>query len=63
MSRLTELVTVEKCSELYGLTQEAIRQLKKKGQWRQGIHWVKAPNGRIFIKLTAVDAWIQGTKA
>lgn len=63
MTASSQFVTIEKCAELYGLSQEAIRQYKKKGQWRQGIHWVKAPNGRIFIKLKAVDAWIEGKGA
>lgn len=55
-------VTIKKCSELTGLTEEAIRQLKKKGQWREEVHWTKGPNGRIFINLKAVDEWIQGKK-
>jgi len=58
-----QFVTIEKCAELYGLTVNAIRQYKKKGQWREKIHWIKAPNGRIFIRLKAVDAWIEGKGA
>jgi hypothetical protein len=57
------LVTIKKFSELTGLTEEAIRQYRKKGQWIEQIHWVKAPNGRIFIKVKAVFAWIQGKEA
>jgi hypothetical protein len=56
-------VTLKRCAELYGMTEEAIRQLIKKGQWRQRIHWEKAPNGRIFIKLAGVNAWIEGKEA
>lgn len=56
-------VTIDKCAELYGLTKEAIRQYKKKGQWREKIHWHKAPNGRIFINIKAVNAWIVGKEA
>ncbi|MGJ0485660.1 MAG: excisionase family protein [Methylomicrobium sp.] len=63
MSSGNQFVTIEKCAELYGLTQEAIRQYKKKGQWREKIHWRKAPNGRIFINIKAVDAWIEGKGA
>jgi len=58
-----QLVTIKKCADLYGLTEEAIRQYKKKGQWRERTHWIKAPNGRIFIRLKAVDAWIEGKEA
>jgi hypothetical protein len=58
MANQNDLVTIEKCSQITGLTEEAIRQLKKKGQWREKIHWHKAPNGRIFIDLKAVNQWI-----
>ena len=57
------LVTIKKFAELTGLTEEAIRQYKKKGQWREKIHWIKAPNGKIFIITKAAYAWIQGSEA
>ena len=57
------LVTIKKCAELTGLSEEAIRQYKKKGQWQNGIHWFQSENGRIFIKLKAVYSWMQGKKA
>lgn len=56
-------VTVKKCAELYGLTEDAIRQYMKQGKWRKKVHFEKAPNGRIFIKTQAVNAWIQGKEA
>lgn len=56
------LVTIKKFAELTGLTEEAIRQYMKKGQWLENIHWVKAPNGRIFIKTKAAYLWIQGAE-
>ncbi len=59
----SDLVTIERFAELTGLSPEAIRQYKKKGQWREKIHWIKAPNGRIFIKIKAAYAWIEGKEA
>ncbi|MFZ1852797.1 MAG: MerR family transcriptional regulator [Nitrosomonas sp.] len=56
------LVTIKKFAELTGLTEEAIRQYIKKGQWSENIHWVKAPNGRIFIKTKAAYLWMQGAE-
>lgn len=53
-------ISIQKCAELYGITEEAIRALKKKGDWREQTHWVKAPNGRIFINVKKVDEWIEG---
>lgn len=58
-----QYVTIEKFSELTGLSEDAIRQYKKKGQWREKIHWVKAPNGRILIIIKAAYAWIEGKEA
>jgi hypothetical protein len=63
MMDLAPLITVKKCAELYCLTENAIRQLMKKGQWRFKVHFEKAPNGRIFIRTHAVNAWIQGKEA
>lgn len=60
MISANDYVTIEKCSELIGLSSEAIRQYKKKGQWHEKIHWYKAPNGRIFINIKAVNSWITG---
>ena len=59
----SDLVTIERFAELTGLSPEAIRQYKKKGQWTEKIHWIKAPNGRIFIKIKAAYAWIEGKEA
>lgn len=63
MSQKPELVTIPKCADLLGLTSEAIRQYIKKGQWREKIEVERAPNGRIFIRLSAVYQWIEGKSA
>ncbi len=55
--------TLDKFSIESGMSKEAIRALKKKGQWREMIHWKKAPNGRIFINLIEVEKWIEGKPA
>jgi len=57
------LVTVKKCAELTGLSENAIRQYKKKGHWILGIHWFKSANGRIFICMKAANLWMQGKEA
>lgn len=53
-------VILEKFSNDSGMSKESIRALKKKGQWRDKIHWLKAPNGKIFINKVAAEKWIQG---
>lgn len=52
--------TIEKVSSEIGLSTESIRALKKRGIFREKIHWVKAPNGRIFINPDEVQKWIAG---
>ena len=51
--------TLEKFSQDSGMTKESIRALKKKGKWRERIHWIKK-NGRIFINKVEVEKWIEG---
>ncbi|WP_415906260.1 hypothetical protein ACMXYX_15840 [Neptuniibacter sp. QD72_48] len=55
--------TLDKFSEESGMTKESIRALKKKGIWREKLHWAKAENGRIFINVIAVERWIEGKPA
>jgi|CXWL01.1.fsa_nt_gi predicted site-specific integrase-resolvase len=54
------LVTIKKCAQMTGLSENAIRQYLKKGQWRIGIHWFKSENGRIFINMIAAYKWMEG---
>ncbi len=56
-------ITLKKLSELSGMTEESARSCKKNGYWRDGVHWRKAPNGRIFICVNAVEKWIEGCEA
>jgi hypothetical protein len=52
--------TIEKISEETGLSAESLRALKKRGIFREKLHWVKAPNGRIFLSYSAIQNWIAG---
>lgn len=55
-------VTVEKLSELVGLSREAIWAMKKKGQLREGVHWIKKGR-RLFIHLENFYRCLEGTEA
>jgi len=50
-------VTIRKFSELTGYTENAIRSKIKRGDWLQDQFWVKAPDGRILIDVTAYERW------
>lgn len=50
-------VTIEKASELLGLTRQAIYARIKRREWREGSEYVKRGQ-RVFINMPAVYAWI-----
>lgn len=54
-------VLESKAAEATGYTVQAIRCKRSEGVWLKGIHWDKAPDGRVIINLEAVDQWFQGT--
>jgi len=56
-------VLIKRIVEMLGYTDDAIRAKIKRGVWREGIHWRKAPDGRIFINLKAIQAWVEGKAA
>ena len=53
-------VLIKKLVELTGYTDDAIRAKIKRGVWREGEHYRKAPDGRILFNLMALEQWIQG---
>ncbi len=52
-------VLISKLVQLTGYTDDAIRAKIKRGIWLCGIHWVKAPDGRILFNLEALNKWIE----
>lgn len=53
-------VLIEKVIELIGYTDDAIRAKTKRGIWIKGIHWTKAPDGRLLFNMEAIYKWIEG---
>lgn len=53
-------VLINKVTELIGYTDDAIRAKIKRGVWLQNIHWKKAPDGRLFFNIQAIQKWIEG---
>ncbi len=51
-------VLINKVIELIGYTDDAIRAKIKKGVWLSGIHWKKAPDGRLVFNLEAIQKWL-----
>lgn len=53
-------VLISKVIELIGYTDDAIRSKISKGVWLCGIHWTKAPDGRLLFNMEAIQKWIEG---
>jgi hypothetical protein len=56
-------VRISKLAELTGYTVNAIRKKTRSGYWVEGVHWRKAPDGRLFFNTRAIEQWVQGNAA
>lgn len=52
-------VLIHKVIDLIGYTDDAIRSKIQKGVWLSGVHWTKAPDGRLMFNLEAIQRWIE----
>ena len=52
-------VLINKVIELIGYSDDAIRAKIKKGVWRCGVHWKKAPDGRLVFNIEAIQRWLE----
>lgn len=42
-----------------GYTEDAIRSKIRKGVWRESVHYLKAPDGRILFDREAIEKWVE----
>jgi hypothetical protein len=56
-------VTIAKAAELTGYTEDAIRTKIKRGDWLEGVVWIKAPDGRNLIDLEGYETWATGARS
>ena len=52
-------VLISKVIDLLGYTDDAIRAKRSRGVWLENTHWKKAPDGRLFFNLEAIQKWIE----
>lgn len=57
---IAKWVLIYKITDLFGYTDDAIRKKIATGVWLSGIHWKKAPDGRIFCNTEGIQKWIEG---
>ncbi len=42
-----------------GYSPDAVQKKIKRGEWREGIHFRRAPDGHILMDLRAYNAWVE----
>lgn len=57
---MLKYLTIRKFSVESGYTEEAIRSKIKRGEWLEGVHWKKAPDGRVLMNPEAYEQWVEG---
>jgi hypothetical protein len=55
-------VLIPKFADHTGYTPKAIRRKMEAGVWRENVHYIKAPDGRISFSLEAHSRWVEGAK-
>ncbi|QSR37038.1 putative phage excisionase [Marinobacterium iners] len=55
-------VTKKKLAELTGYTVAAIETKVRDGVWREGVIYVKSPDGRLHFNLEEYENWVQSGK-
>ena len=51
-------VKLKKYCDISGDTKDAVNAKRKVGKWAEGIHWRKAPDGKIWINTEEVERWV-----
>lgn len=59
ISRPVRFVTKKKLSEITGYTSAAIETKIRDGVWREGVIYVKSPDGRLHFNLEEYESWVQ----
>ena len=52
-------VTIKRFAELTGYSEDAVRSKIKRGDWREGVVWKKADDGRVLMSLEGFDQWVE----
>ncbi len=53
------LVQLSVFEGLTGYSADAVQKKIRRGDWREGVHWRRAPDGHILMDLRAYHAWAE----
>lgn len=57
---MARYVTIARCSQLTGYTEDAIRTKIRDGVWAEGEVWRRAPDGRVLVDIDGYERWVVG---
>ena len=60
MNPQVRYVLIAKAAELIGYSKRAIELKIARGVWREGLEWIKAPDGHRMVDLRGVERWVEG---
>lgn len=46
-------------AELVGYTDKAVRRKIEEGVWQEGVHYRRAPDGRLWVDVQGVERWVE----
>lgn len=55
----SDYITIKKAAEEFGITEASIRAKIYRRQWRSGVEFERAPDGRIYMIRSALHRWIK----
>jgi ubiquinone biosynthesis protein COQ9 len=56
---MLELVTIQKLAAESGYTEDAIRSKIARGEFAEGLHYIKSPDGRIHFYVEEYLKWLK----
>ncbi|WPB58598.1 excisionase [Xylophilus sp. GOD-11R] len=56
--RAARFVTVELAATIMGLSEEAIRKRLSRGVWLENKQFRRGPDGRVWIDMEGIEAWV-----
>ncbi len=58
-----EYMTIKGAAAALGMTELAIRKRIERAAWVEGHQWRRSPDGRIWISMKGVKAWVETATA
>lgn len=57
---MSKYVLISKFAADSGYTVKAVERMIERGVWVEGVHYRRAPNGRIHVNTEVYELWVEG---